>query len=651
MKPLMNVVKCMLLVSGLALFFVNCSSGNQVGGDCKDDTACQSGLKCIDGKCTAPGDGGAFPEAGKGEAAPKPIPCKNDLECADGNFCKDGACAKVPDKCTKSEDCGAVRTCKGGKCVLIKCRFDDQCPSGHACNPKTEKCEPAKACDKDKPCAKGWVCNTCLKVCTISTGATKCDYAYNCDGGTELNWCDTCTRECRKLKRVCAACVKDQECGEAEDYCLPDQQNEESGLSFCGRQCNNGICPPGYKCKKFDDPKYKGKSYFNKSQCVPASGDCKKPGECESNRDCSGQGKICDPRSKRCVAGCQVNENCPVRAAGGSCKQDSDCTRPGAKCDNGQCKIQLNCCRGKCGTPCKNDGECDQQEKCKEGCCALEGECRNSKDCPEKQYCDGTTGLCTPGCQTASDCGLPDPKKNRCRFKCRNNKCEEDCRCRNPHIDCTPIRFCPLPADEAKNPLAPCRKPVGPMCKACADHTQCGCKKGDDCKYACTKKECKENKDCSGQPNSATTCYNGRCSTKRVCSKDSDCPSGEKCENKFCAENCNNMCVPFQSGKICVTGCDPLGDGSECPARISCTEMLPQQASGPPCKGKGKACTKNSDCKTPYKNCGPDGYCTVCARGQVCRGLDPKDPLKVICINMPPTVCLAQPALCKEGGF
>ena len=528
------------------------------------------------------------------------------------------------------------------------CTHDAACPKGQICHLKDKYCQSSSSCTKNSDCPKDRVCDTCRKVCTFSKGGKSCDYAYNCDGGSELNWCDTCIRECRKLRQICEVCAVNEECGEAEDYCLPDQQNEQSGLHFCGRQCNKGTCPPGYKCKTFSDDKYKGKSYYQKTQCVPESSNCEKPGECEGNKDCVSQGKLCDPRTKRCVVGCVIDENCPTKAIG-PCSLTKDCKHTLAKCIKGKCIVQLVCSRGRCDNPCQSSEECeDKCMKCKDGSCQRTGECQNDKDCPEKQYCS-ECGLCMPGCQTSSDCGHPDPKKNRCRFRCRNNRCEEDCLCRNPHIDCPPLRFCPSLEVQKKNPSAPCRKPKGPICQKCTEHAQCGCKKGDDCMYICTKKECKSDADCKGMPNQAKACYNGRCATKKACKAHSDCPTGEQCENNYCAESCDNMCLELANQKLCVTACDPLGDGSECPARTSCAEILPKQASGPPCKGKGKTCKQDKECVAPYKNCGPDGFCTICSKGQVCRGLDPNDPLKVICIKMPPTVCLANPSLCKEA--
>jgi len=155
-------------------------------------------------------------------------------------------------------------------------------------------------------------------------------------------------------------------------------------------------------------------------------------------------------------------------------------------------------------------------------------------------------------------------------------------------------------------------------------------------------------------PNGATSCYNNRCSTKQVCNTDAECPPGEKCENKKCGENCNNRCIDLgMAGKRCFTGCDSKGDGKECAGRLSCVEMLPQEAQGPKCEFDGnKRCKIDADCSGKTPICGTDGYCNTCPAGQICRGFNKLDPLDLICIPSPPTMCADfTGAICEMGGF
>ena len=306
----------------------------------------------------------------------------------------------------------------------------------------------------------------------------------------------------------------------------------------------------------------------------------------------------------------------------------------------------MKCTPKGCFVPCTTDSECERSQECDNGVCRVSCECRSiENNCPRGTYCDGC--YCTPGCGEDRDCGLA--QNPRCLSRCKNNQCVDDCTCRNPHLQCPAIRFCPK---DPKGTSADCRKPVGPVCKTCQNDVDCGCKPGDDCKYVCTRKFCLSNDDCKGLTGS-TTCYNGRCSSKKVCKSDADCPAYELCENGFCANNCNNRCVKLQTGNRCFTGCDPLGDGSECPARLSCIELLPETATGSKCIGAKTRCTQDSDCSGGNQPlCGKDGYCNACPKGQVCRNIDPKDPNNLICIPAPPTVCGSLGGdLCKDGGF
>jgi hypothetical protein len=108
----------------------------------------------------------------------------------------------------------------------------------------------------------------------------------------------------------------------------------------------------------------------------------------------------------------------------------------------------------------------------------------------------------------------------------------------------------------------------------------------------------------------------------------------------------------LQSGARCFTGCDPKGDGSECPSRLSCIELLPQDGSGPKCTPDPTACKTDSECPPKFPRCGEDGYCTDCGKGLICRNFNPRDPLDTVCIDMPPTICASIGGdLCADGGF
>lgn len=637
------VIRLLSIVFVFAAFVIaaGCPSG---GGPCTKNDDCTPGQVCSGDKCVDQSEA-TDPDGGNGDVAPKK--CEKDEECADTEACVDKACAAIPAKCTDDKQCRAADKCDktSGKCYR-PCAFDEDCPANQACDAKEKRCVDVKACEKAEDCPDGQTCNTCRKICTPSVGQ-KCNEDFNCTdlGGSDKAFCDKCINECRKRGDLCEPCSRDDQCGQDGDLCLPDILNPASGKKFCAKACQNGLCPAQYKCQNFKDKD-------PADQCIPASNNCTSPGECQSNADCVEQGKICNVATSQCIAGCEVDENCPVRTTSESCTVDGDCINKAAKCVGGTCTVQLKCCRGRCGAPCDSSSECEQQEQCTDGCCKIDGECRTSKDCKDKEYCDTKIGICVAGCQTPDDCGATDPSRARCRWKCQSNQCVEDCTCRSPVLDCTAIRFCPTKEAQDKDPLAPCRKPNGPACKPCSGNLDCGCKDGDDCKYKCTKVECQSDAECAQLPN-AKSCYNGRCSSKKACRKDADCPSGERCENGFCAEACNNLCVQASmSTRRCAPGCDIRGDGSECPSRMPCTELLdPNTTPGAACKGTGGQCKTDADCSGDEGRCGEDGYCTDCKTGQVCRNLDQMDPTKLVCVQMPPTVCVAQEPACVEGGL
>lgn len=638
MKIVLRIFVVALIIAGIGM--VGCETAVK----CSKNEDCKTaGQTCVAGTCKSAGEGGDL-DGGSGDKAP-PKACKEDKECADTELCKDKKCMPLPAKCTADTDCRATDVCvkDTGKCAK-KCKFNEDCGDKEACDPAKKHCIKVKACTKLEDCDKGQACDTCRKVCVPSTG-DKCNEDYNCPGGSDVSRCNKCTKECAKRLAPCEPCTKHEQCGQEGDLCLPDPSG--SGKKFCGKACQSGVCQSKYKCKKFTGADFAS----SPSQCVPASGNCENPSECKSNSDCRSQGKICDVPTGKCIAGCEVDASCPNRTTSEKCTKSDDCKNKSATCISGVCVIKLKCCRGRCGLPCQVSSECEAQEKCDNGCCKLDGECTDSKDCKDKEYCNKDTGLCTPGCEKPDDCGPTDPQKQRCRWQCKNQQCVEDCSCRNPSLDCaTPIRFCPTKEAQAKDPLAPCRKPKGPACKPCAGNAECGCKPGDDCLVACTKKECKKDDDCKGN-GQATKCYNDRCSTKKKCRNNSECPTGEKCENGFCAENCNNMCINLQSGPRCSTACNPLGDGSECPSRMPCTELTPQDGKGPKCVGSGKRCKSDKDCSGKTGRCGEDGYCTDCAAGKVCRGFNQADPTDLVCIPLPPYVCIVGKDACEGGGF
>jgi peptidoglycan-associated lipoprotein len=89
---------------------------------CKDNTHCGTGERCVDGTCLKE--------------------CKSDQDCGEGEVCEGGVCRTVP--CSKDADCGPGRECVDGKCQALTkgaCRIDDDCADEEVC--ENGRCVPA----------------------------------------------------------------------------------------------------------------------------------------------------------------------------------------------------------------------------------------------------------------------------------------------------------------------------------------------------------------------------------------------------------------------------------------------------------------------------------------------------------------------------
>ncbi|MEM1008267.1 MAG: hypothetical protein AAGJ35_04625, partial [Myxococcota bacterium] len=456
--------------------------------------------------------------------------------------------------------------------------------------------------------------------CVDKPKADRCKENYNCD--IDKQFCDKCVGACAPLRGACEPCHDSKECGE-KAYCVTGS----GGKKHCAPTCQAGaFCKSGYTCKKgAEHPDKPGEKL---DLCQPASGNCAAPAQCGDDGDCK-PNERCNTESKTCVLRCQDD----------------------AQCGNGK-----KCCRGRCVAPCTNNGQCAQGEQCNKGCCLLDGECSSRKDCPLNQYCNPKTGLCTPGCQTKDDC--QDPTDSRCVAICERGQCGTDCRCKNRHLRCGPIRFCPKDDNDPKA-AKPCRKPTGPVCQRCEKHQDCGCKAGDDCEQICTRVSCQTDEDCKDQKDGKTTCYarkggfGGACATKRACKTDKDCAAFEICDvDGLCGSNCNNLCLNLgQEGMRCAAGCSYDGaNGDPCASGLGCRALMPQDPKGRSCKRSQVSCKTSKDCPKGTPFCGGAGVCNSCSEKELCENPDKRDPTKFICIPTPPSTCFDN-QICTNGGF
>ncbi|KYF67424.1 outer membrane exchange protein TraA family protein [Sorangium cellulosum] len=121
--------------------------------------------------------------------------CRNDMDCAEGQYCLSGECKE----CVKDRRCGLrcdscgddTPFCLGQfaeTAACVRCTSDEQC-AGTTCNPETHACEPGclATCAEDTPFCDGEKCVECYADTQCPCGNT-CDLATNtCDISCKSN--------------------------------------------------------------------------------------------------------------------------------------------------------------------------------------------------------------------------------------------------------------------------------------------------------------------------------------------------------------------------------------------------------------------------------------------------------------------------------
>lgn len=178
---------------------------------CTDGTDCPSGYACgSDRRCHL----GDLPATDAGTTCAKPSDCPAGSNCGADNRCHAGDCGAtgcpatyvckvsggvaqcvstgtdagdggtgIVSSCKKDEDCSATTAgakCLSGSCVAPQdqCADATQCTGGAQCVQGV--CTPA--CDANKPCPTGYVCDTGKGVCTGNTHP--CGATSECTNGT-----------------------------------------------------------------------------------------------------------------------------------------------------------------------------------------------------------------------------------------------------------------------------------------------------------------------------------------------------------------------------------------------------------------------------------------------------------------------------------
>lgn len=427
--------------------------------DSGDDTGRDKDVQQpLDTSGTPDGTGG-----GDGEGDTLPISCSADEPCAEAGQVCDPASSQCVARCSAGScDAGLVCDLASGLCI-----------AGSGCT-TSEDCTGADE-----------VCNTCRGVCESVPGARTCVEALNCFSD---QYCEPCTGTCREKVALCESCVFDRECGETEDRCI---DLISSGGRFCLQSCTSTPeCPPGYECATISS---------GVQQCVPASGNCAQPAECEGENDaqCAGENEIC--RDGRCVPGCTM----------GGC--------PGSQV----------CERGRCKAPCTERPEgCAAPTMCETatGLCKYEGECIESRECPAQHYCDVSIQRCVAGCQVDNDC-------RTFGLACVNGQCERR--------GCTGAYACAF-EQVCELSTGMCEPAQGPYCETCDPQAEGAC--GGD------PNKCLELQDADGN-SMGSFCF-------VACSSDPDnrCPQGYQCTELQDGDG-------NPAGEICFRDCttDPFG--------------------------------------------------------------------------------------------
>ena len=366
-----------------------------------------------------------------------------------------------PVYCIEQGDCEAGFACDSwtGLCV---CASSGVCPEQELCNPYTGRCEAQEGrCGSDTSCAPSEYCS--------SVG------------------------RCVARKSLCQRCEQSNECGGAEDLCLPG--------GACGIDCSHDAdaCPPGSVCWPFG----------NASQCVPALGDCSVPPRCRADSDCP-PGNTC--LDGTCQASCQSDSNCPAQWR---CL-DQLC-HPPANCDDDRsCSQGTICQAGRCLPGCNDNSNCPLGETCQEGRC--QQGCDAHADCPLDRACQA--GQCVDEICIGNDCALA---------------CQVD-------LFCGPGRHCDQRQGRCRDGLP------GGLCVACNQMVTGQCGTGL-CLGTPTRRACTGNRDCTGGGEYCDRAYG--------CFRDRECPGGQTCLDANIAQNQAGRCSGGTCSNFrCVTPCD-----------------------------------------------------------------------------------------------
>jgi hypothetical protein len=306
-----------------------------------------------------------------------PVACDNEPprgaageSCTARGDCEDGL-ACVAQVCTQATQSGAA----SAETPAGECRARRDCPETSVC--LDNRCEPSapgapgdgrystrgESCQAKNDCAAGLSCvmGNC-RVVEVGLGRTT----------------KNCYRvECAEKSECCTSFVPPANCEEYKKNCddEPVFCNTYRSLCECNLDCVGEICVTAEQgCSNNGECTSMQNPFCIEGKCV----------QCEDDTNCQGEGAKCS--NGACVAGCTVDENCPILHA---C-QSGACVEVGCQSDR-ECvfltRDALAVCRDtKCQVPCDVDADCaggsstNSFQVCDQGQCVFVG-CESDAEC------------------------------------------------------------------------------------------------------------------------------------------------------------------------------------------------------------------------------------------------------------------------------
>ncbi|KAI2804698.1 hypothetical protein BLOT_003686 [Blomia tropicalis] len=515
------------------------------------------------------------------------VSCRTDRDCSSEKSCLYNRCIQR-NECQTDKECSVGHICIQAKC-FAGCRRDDDCPLDMSC--LGQQCQ--------NPCNARGSCGL-NAFCTPFRHQAKCTCPPNYTGNpeTECLQLPTCSKnnEC-PIGYICqtgkclalSGCVSDNECRPTEicdgTRCTEGcRSNSDCSFKFacinqlCQNPCSLKTCGTHATCTPINHEAicrcpegYAGD---------PVSGCHVEQEECYADHDC-GLSKICV--SNRCLIGCRLDDNCPFDktcfkrkcidpcSVDGACGVGALCKPLGHRADCrcppnylGDSKIHCVESKQKLEFECSADNQCGPGKVCDDHFCVdVVKQCHYDSACNPGDICD--EGKCIAGCRTDNDCTFDRA--------CYNSKCTNPCSVQTPcglNAQCQPVLHrphCRCAPNFEGNPFDYCK----PISQSLLLH----CSKDSECQ--------------SGQICEENACTVG-------CRYDDSCPQDMACIHKQCLNPCeypescgvNSICHPVAHRPRCSCPSGYTGD-----ANTLCTvSVVPICIQDIDC-GTGQICEKS----------------------------------------------------------